>query len=326
MVAQHAKAATWLTGKETTYGTEVASDKDWGLIQSFTPTDKRVQTKVAAAGSREVQEIVAGLVDIDFDLNLFLQHGRPIEALLGTLTHAQTSSDWKHTITAVPTTIPSYSVEYSFNGASDYIFDYLGCKLNQGTISLEKDGILTFNASGKAQTVDDSESSASAAVISTLPTLHFKHTTLSVGVAASEASVGKTQSFNLTFNNTPVMVDAAGSIFHQEHVEGLFEITFDFSIVFENLTEHKRFLGTTSSTTPAVSPTPYSIIFNAHNGVTLGSGRREFYSQLDDFQYDEVGHPLQVGEVVISTFRGSALTYGSNGTFFVDNIADTAFD
>lgn len=326
MVAQHAKAATVLIGLESTYGTEVSCTDDLGLIQSFTPTDKRNHIKVAGAGSRQVQDIVAGISENDFDMTVFLQHGRPLQYLLGTLTHAQTSSDWKHTITAVASTVPSFSMEYSFNGSTDYVFQYAGCKLNQGTISLEKDGILTCNMSGKAKTVDTSASSAAAAVISTLPTLHYKHTTVSVGAAASESSVGKVQGFNINFNNNPVMVDAAGSILHQEQVEGLFEPTFDFTMIFENLVEYQRFLGTTSSQAPVTSPTPYSIIFNAHNGVTLGSGRREFYAQLNDFQYEEVGSPLQVNEVVIQSFKGNAESFGSNGVFFVDNISSTNFD
>jgi hypothetical protein len=326
MAAQHSKAATLLIGKETDYGTEVVFTDDLGLVQSFSPTDKRTHQKIGAAGSREIQEIVAGIIDLDWELSVYLQHGRPLQYLLGDLTHSNTSSDWKHYITSVPNSISSFSMEYSFNGDTDYCFQYAGSKFNQGTIALEKDGILTFNGSGKSKTVDDSDTAAETAIISTLPILHYKHTSVSVGVAASEASVGKIQSFNLTFNNSPIMVDAAGSIFHQEQVEALFEPTFDFTMIFENQTEHKRFLGTLTSTSPQTSPTPFSIIFNSHNGVALGSGRREFYAQLDDYQYEEAGHPLNVGEIVISSFKGSATSYGTNGVYFVDNISSTDFD
>jgi len=325
MSSKHSKIFSWLVGKESTYGTEVASTLDWGLIQSFSPTDKRTHTKIQTTGSREIQEIVAGMVDIDWEVSLYLQHARPIEALLGTLTHAETTSDWKHSITAVPSTVPSYSIEYSLNDSTDLVFDYLGSKLNTGTIALEKEGILTFNGSGKSKTVDTSEASAGAAVIDTLNILHYKHADVLVGVASSEASIGKVQSFNLTFNNTPTMVDTTGSIFHQEQVEGLFEPTGDFTVVFENLTEYQRLLGTTSSTTPQVSPTAFSTIFNLHNSVTLGSGRQEFYAQLDDCQYEEVGNPLNVGEIVISSFKMNAVTYGSNGVFMVDDVSSGNF-
>jgi hypothetical protein len=326
MTSNHSKAATLLIGKESVYGTEVAFTDDLGLLQTFSPTDKRTHTKIGAAGSREIQEIVAGIVDLDSEISVFLQHGRPLQYLLGDLTHTQSTNDWKHAITAVPNSISSFSMEYSFNGDTDYCFQYAGCKFNQGTIALEKDGILTFNGTIKAKTVDDSDVAAETAIISTLPILHYKHSSVSVGVAASEASAGKIQSFNLTFNNNPIMVDAAGSIFHQEQVEGLFEPTFDFTMIFENQVEHKRFLGTSSSTSPQTSPTPYSIIFNSHNGVALGSGRREFYAQLNDYQYEEAGHPLNVGEIVISSFKGNAKSYGTNGVYYVDNISSTNFD
>lgn len=326
MSASHSKVVTWLAGKETDYGTGVGADKDFGLIQSFSPTDKRVHTKIQTAGSREIQEIVAGLVDFDWELNLFYQHARPLQMLLGTLSHAETTGDWKHSITSVASSVPSYTIEYSFNKATDLVFDYFGSKANQETITLEKDGVLSCNISGKSQNADTSEASAGSAVIDDLNVLHYKHADVLVGVAGSESSIGKVQSFNLSFNNTPKMVDSTGTILHQEHVEGLFEPTADFTIVFENLTEYQRFLGTTSSTVPQISPTPFSTIFNLHNGVTLGSGRQEFYAQLDDCQYEEVGNPLNVGEIVISSFRMNAVTLGSNGVFGVDDVSSTNFD
>lgn len=326
MAQWHSKNQTLLVGKESSFGTAVTTDKDLGLIQSFSPTDKRAQEKIYANGSRVTQEIVAGLVEIDWEINLYLQHARPIEYLFGDLTHAETTGDWKHSLTSIPTSVSSFTLEDGFNGSSDNVIEYAGNKLFSGTISLEKDGILTFNATGKAQTVDTSDTTASAAVISTLPVLHYKHTTISVGAASSESSVGKVQSFNLNYNNNTEPQSQAGSIEYAEFVEGNAEWTFDFSILFENLTEYQRFLGTTSSTAPVTSPTPYSVIFNSHNGVTLGSGRREFYAQLNNFQYEEVGTPVNVGEAVLQSFKGNAEDLGTNGIFMVDSISSSNFD
>lgn len=326
MTSIHSKQITLLVGIESTYGTEVQATDDLGLIQSFSPTDKRTHTKIFTTGSRETQEIVAGFVDLDFEISLFLQHGRPLQYLLGTLAHAQTSSDWKHSITAVPTSIPSFSMEYSSNATSDYVFQYAGCKISQGTISLEKEGILTCSLTGKAKTVDTSDTAAETAVVSALPVLHYKQSTLSAGAAGSETSVGAIQGFNLNFNNTPVIANTNTSVLLQDIQESNFEITYDFTMLFENLTEYQRFLGTTSSTSPQTSPTPFSTIFNVHNGINLGSGRREFYAQLSNCQYEEVGTPVNVGEIIVASFKGNAETYGSNGVFFVDNISSTNFD
>ncbi len=175
--------------------------------------------------------------------------------------------------------------------------------------------------SGTAQSVTTS-TTAGAAVISTIKVLHYKELTLSTGTIDSETSVGKLQSFGVTFENTPTAVDAAGTFEVQETIAGDSEITFEFAMMFENLTEYDIFLG---STTPQSQPTAKGLEVNANNGVVLGSGRREFNVQLTGIQYDEVGTPLSVGEVIIQTFKGSATGLGTNKLFVVDTVTSAAF-
>lgn len=322
MVATHAKQHTLLIGKEVTFGTAVTTDKEIGLIQSLSPSDKRSHTKEYTTGSREIQEIVAGLVDLDFDVELHLQNGRVFEYLIGAPTHALTGSDTKHTFDTIDSSLSSFTLEDSFNKSTDIVFNYAGCKIISAVISLDKDGILTFAGTGKCKTVDTSDATASAAIISSLAVLHYKHAAVSTGSAGSETSVGKIQTFSLTFANNTEPIAAAGQIEYQEFVEQNFDITFDFTMIFENKTEYDVFLG---GTTPQTSPATQSIVFNANNGVTLGSGRREFNAQLANMQYEEVAAPVNVGEVVIATFRGNATTLGTDGVFYVDNVTAAAF-
>lgn len=324
MTVAHSKHHTLLVEEETTYGTAVTPDKDLGLIQSFNATPKRNHNKVYATGSREVQEIVSGSFEQSLDGELFLQHGRPLYYLLGSVSHSLTSSDTKHTFT-VGTTIPSLTIEDSFNMTTDIVSLYDGCKFGEATISCEVDQPLKMKWNGLAQSVDTSESSASASVISTLPTLSFKHLSVLTGVAGSETSPGKIQSFNLSYKNDLLRQDAAGEIETQGLTESNCEFTGDFSILFEDVTEYQRFLGTTSSTSPQTTPTPFSTVINAHNGITLGSGRREFYIQLDDCQYEEVDKGVSVGDQVVATFKFNAEGLGTNDCYFVDNIAEASF-
>ena len=317
----HSKNHTFLIGAESTYGTAVTADKDVGLVQSFTPSDKRILDEVYASGSRQVQQLVPGKVEFTHDYEVDLQNGRPFEYLFGGVSHVETTGDWKHTF-SIESTLPSFTIESSFNAAADSVFIYDGCKTGSGTINLDTQGILKGTFSGVSQGVDTSTSSASAAVISDLAVLHYKNSTLSVGTADSEVNVGKLQTFNLVIDNELIAVDQAGSVEICELVASNFSMKFDFTMTFEDMTQYEFFLGGTSA---AVSPTKQSAEFNANNGVTLGSGRREFNIQMDDFLYEEAGTPVSVGDLVIASFKGTATDLGTNGCFYVDNVSNTSF-
>lgn len=323
MASFHSKQNTFLIGKESSasYGTPVSTVKDLGLIQSVTPANKREYTKVRAAGSREIQELVAGKSEIGLDVEVFIQNGRIFELLFGTKDSSnETTGDWKH-IFSIGTTVPSFTAEYSFNAATDAVFKSDGLKFNSGVISIDQGGILKFVGTATGQSVTTS-TTASVAVISTLNVLAYKHLTLATGTIDSEASVGKLQSFSITYDQGNTPVDAAGTFEVQEVVGGDSEFTFEFSMMFENLTQYALFLG---STTPQSQPTATGLEVNANNGIVLGSGRREFNLQLTGVQYEEPGTPLAVGEVIVQTFRGTALGLGTNKCFVVDTVSSTAF-
>ncbi len=321
MTTLHSKDHTFLIGQEVTFGTAVTADKDVGLVQSVTPSDTRELIEVYASGSREIQEIVASKFKASFDYEINMQNGRPLEYLFGTVGHALTGSDTKHTF-SVASTLPSFTTETSYNSGTDAVFKYDGCKMNSAVINLETNGILKMTPSVICQSVTSSASGASAAVVSSLKQLHYKHSTLSTGTAASETSVGNLQTFNLTVENNMVEVDSAGTFEVQELVASSFKMAFDFTMSFEDITEYDIFLG---GSVPTLSPTEKSALFNANNGVTLGSGRREFEIQLDGFLYEEVGTPTSVGEIIVQSFKGTATALGSNGCFYVDNVAEAAF-
>ncbi len=321
MAVFHGKHATLLIGKESIFGTAVSATKDVGLVQNFTPSDKRTIEEVYGAGSRQVQELVAAKSSISWDLDVNFQNGRLLEYVFGSVGHATTSSDTKHTFT-IATTLPSMTIEDSFNSSSDEVFIYDGSKINSATISLGTNEILKLSVSGMSQGSSTATGAASAAVISSLAVLHYKHSTLSTGTADSETSVGKLQTFNLNIENNIEEVDAAGTFVTQEMVEANLKIAFDFTIMFENQTEYDIFQG---GTTPQQSPAKKGVEFNANNGVALGSGRREFSAQFTEFLYEEVGTPVNVGESVVQSFKGIATDIGTNGVFSVDNIAGASW-
>ena len=318
----HSKNHTFLIGKESTYGTAVSATKDVGLVQSPTFSDKKEIERIYGSGSRLPQELVSGLATLDFDFDVTYQNGRLFEYLLGSVSHALTGSDTKHTF-AFAETLPSFTTESSFNLTADQVYLYEGCVLTSGAVSIDTGGVLSTRYSGRAKDVDTAGSSASAAVISTLETLHYKHLTLSTGVAASETDVGLLQSFSFTINNENTEVRDAGQVTNADDLGGNMNMEFEFTIAFKTTAEYERFSGAAASI--SLSPTQFSMLINANNGVSLGSGRREFEAQLDAINYSEVGTAVSIGDKVLQTFRGEATGLGSNGMFTVDNIAEASW-
>lgn len=274
-----------------------------------------------ASGSRQVQELVAAKSEITWDIEVSFQNGRLFEYALGAVGHALTSLDTKHTFT-IANSLPSMTIESSFNTTSDNVFIYDGSKVNSLTVALGTNEVIKLSASGMSQGSSTATGAASAAVISSLAVLHFKHSTLKTGTADSESSVGLLQTFNLNIENNIELVDASGTFTTQEMVEANLRFAFDFAIMFQNQTEYDIFQG---GTTPQQSPTKKGVEFNANNGVSLGSGRREINAQFTDFLYEEVGTPVNVGESVVQTFKGIATDIGTNGIFTVDNIASASW-
>lgn len=322
MTIFHAKQHTLLVAKESIFGTRVQPDKDLGLIQSVTPSDKREYTKVRATGSREIQELCAGKEEYSVDTELLIQNGRIFEFLLGTKdSSTETTGDWKH-IFSIGEEIPSFTLENSFNATVDSVSEYAGVKFDSGQIVLDTNGILKFTGAMIGKDLDISGASAAAAILSALKVLAFKHTTLSTGSAGAEVSVGKLQNFTLGVGNTTGPVDSAGTTQAQELVAGDSELTIEFAMAFEDNTEYQKFLGGTESTP---QPASTSMVINANNGVVLGSGRREFNVQLAGVQYEERGAPVTVGEMVIQTFKGSCLGLGTDKLYVVDNVPESNF-
>jgi len=77
------------------------------------------------------------------------------------------------------------------------------------------------------------------------------------------------------------------------------------------------FLGSTSPNATS-TPTVDSMVFNANNGVTLGSGRRELNLELNGLSYDTSTKRTSIGGYVFLDLTGRATTIAD--TFSVDNI------
>ena len=312
----HSKNAYALIGQESTWGTPVTADRDIGIIQNITATSRNNIIKAFGLSDRNVAKLVTGKFDVGLDGEIQFQHGRLLEYTLGSVGHVETTGDWKHTFTEADET-PSFTLEDGFNGTTDVVLTYAGCKIANTTIALAVDGILTQRFTGIAKTVATG-TSASSGVVSALPVFH----SLTGELKLETVALGKVQSFDVTINNNTEIVFELGNRFGAEAISKNREYDFTFSMAFESLDEYNEFLGQANSPI-TTEVTPVTIEFKASNGTALGSGNREFFIKFTDAKIEEVGVPVRVGENVFADFRGMAKSL--DDCYSVDNIADTSW-
>ena len=211
----------------------------------------------------------------------------------------------------------SITIEDGFNSTTDVVNKYVSHVISSLTVSLDVKGKVTIKTSGSYANMSAVGSSASSAVISTLATFPSFMGTLKRGTEGSESAVGRIQSAEITFENNPTPVNELGSRFMVANPANDFNIRYRFTLAFEDSAQQQIFMGGTAPL--AGTPAAKGLVFNATNGTTLGSGRREIDIQLRGCQDEDWSNPVQVGNVVIQEISGTAKTLYSLKT--TDNIA-----
>lgn len=316
-----------LIGRESAYGTPVAATKDIGLIQQITPADTTVANTNYGLSSVEIQTLDWGKYEPNIKIDFDFQHGRMLEYLTGgTVTHAQqgASADWKHTY-ALADTLSFFTAEISHDLTTDAASRYTSCKALNGSISMDVNGILRMSVDIAPKTVI-TNTTATAAVLSTLSTFKAHQATLKTGVISSEATLADVQRFEFSINNVnsgdPKLFQLGSRL--PSFVDALQRImTFRFTVAYADLTEYKRFLGgsaasATAPTDDGTAPTLCGLVFNAHNNVAAQSGRREITIDLSNVLYTNVSRPIPVGSWVLAEIEGVAQTADEIST--MDNI------
>jgi len=298
-----------LIGKETTWGTPVTADKDCGLlITSVTPGFEREIVSTQGLSSIEVQKITSGTVGSKLSLTGSLQHARLFDYILGEASHALTGSDTKHTFT-IDNAPVSMTGETGINASTDIVskLDGLLCESAEVNVGLNKDLTISSNWLGAGLT---NSASASSSVISTLPVFPQALCNVEVnGVAATEV-----QSATISINKVINRVAGTGSVDYQQGHATSIKFSFSATLGFSDKTYHDLLMG---GTTPDGTPTAFDFEILCDNGVTLGSGRREFVLGLQNCMgsWDQA---MEVEGIIFVEISGE-------GTFkecySVDNIA-----
>lgn len=297
----------FLIGKESTYGTAVTQDKDIGIITDVQDNLSRELIPVPSVGTTTEQSIETGAETHGHNITLQYQHGRIIEYFAGGVAHAETTGDWKHTFT-VNNTTNYFSSQSGESASSDTGIELVSNAVESIDVNIELNGLLTMNIVTKAKSVVDDSSNIGTHAISALPV--FPHALVAISINGSSAS--EVQNFSIKMNATLGRSDGVGSTTPQQMHQ--VSKTFEFSgkLGFAN-SDYQNIM---------VNDTEHAIIFNATNGITLGSGLRQFYCSLQGCHFDKFDKITTVGNLTFVDISGKGLI---NELYSVDNISSSSW-
>lgn len=323
MVNYGSHQAYLLAGVESSYNTPVSTTKDLGITSGVSVTANNNPIEVRSIGNREPDDIVAGNFDANISIDGTLNSGAIFELFFGQSTDAATSTDYKHTFIdddgseVLKDTVTSFTLSENYNSTSDVTHTWGGCVVNTLDVNIAVNEVVTISSEILAADEDTGTSAGTQVTTTTVP-FSFAQCNLSVGAQASEVILSQVKSFNISFNNNIDLADirGIGSRLSLNAVPKNFEMTGEFTVTMTDKTLSERFLGSSAASTS--TPTDSGLIFQATNGVVLGSGRTEFYVRLYGVQFESVNRV--VGENIVEetfTFRGTTL----KDCFVVDSVS-----
>lgn len=142
-------------GKETTFGQKASSPNNWiGIVQSFSPEESNNMETQYGLGSRNFLQSKIGSKTYGGSVEYLVQNIDMLEGVLGAM--SDNGTDTK-TFTEA-NDLPSYTFSSGFLGATDFVRDYVGCKIDTFTISAEKEEALTAELEFVAKDMQDGTS------------------------------------------------------------------------------------------------------------------------------------------------------------------------
>lgn len=313
---------TVLIAKETTYADSTAATKDFGLVQNLTINPDSAIPEEMGAGQAAGIAVKGNVVNVKGSLEFELQHGRALEYALfgGTTTHVQSgvSADWTHTY-AFGNSLPSFAAEVSWTDPAVKTY-YSGMLFSTSTIACTVNGILKMRGDILGQGVLDTGTATTAVVNTNAPMGGFES---SLTIASSPVSY--VQSWEVTVNRNSKAIFGMGNRKPKWAASQLANVTWKATIGLENATQIGRLLGTAGTSITAVEPASFTNIFAATNGVTIGSGRREFSLTMAGCQVKDFSVNLTKGDFTLYDISGSGTINTASCCYFVDQLTDVTW-
>lgn len=279
-----------LISKQTDFETAATPTKHVGLVV----------TSANAGGSAEVQEsqgigaletthVSDGLVTTNLSLEGEFQNGRLLELVLGGVTHAQHAStdDWTHTYSIEDSDYATVQIAYNLPTA--FAENITGLTVNSATISTSLNERVTLNVDFQGRTRVPGATVQTAAK-STLPVFSQEDVTITM----NSQTPSEIQDFEITFSKNPQSVGGLGSNIPQQIHATELKVAFSGTLGFTDEEYHELF----------TDRTMHEIVFDAHNGVALGSGRRQLYIKLEKCLLTEQSVAVSVGGINFVNLSG----------------------
>lgn len=297
-----------LIGKQTDFTTAATTDKDAGLIlTSITPSVSAEVQESQGIGDLETLKVTDGVATPALSVEGEFQHGRLLEYVFGSVSHAETTGDWKHTFSVASET-PYMTAEIGHSlTAADTVIDIDGLAVNSATIRSALNEKVTLSVEFQGRTAS---TGASASSISQSTLQVFPHDLVSVTIDGNTPA--EVQDVEISITKTLASSGGLGSLSPQQLHPGEFKVSFTATLGFSAKTYHDLMVDRTS----------HAFVFDADNGTTLGSGQRQLYVSLQDCLLTEMSNAVQVGSLVFVTISGTGRL---NTAHSVDNIADTSW-
>lgn len=313
---------TILFKRETTYGSRVAATKDIGLVQTCTINPDSNIAESQGVGQAVSIYTKPNIVNVKGSIEFEWQHGRPLEWAIygGTTTHVQSgaSGDWTHTL-VWSNSLPSLSGEVSFTDP-DVETDYTSLQFGSSTISCTVDGILKMRGDFVGQAISDTTVATAAVVNAGAPLGGFEGS-LSLG----GSTVDYVQSWEVTINRNTKTIFGMGDRMNKWGASNLANVSWKATIGLENVTQIGRLLSTAGTSISTTEPASFAAIFQADNGISLGSGRRELSMAMAGCQIKSFSVNLTKGDFTLYDISGSGTIKTAASCTCVDQIVDTSW-
>lgn len=223
--------------KETTWGTAVTPDTDIGLLDATgSINEPQNVTENYGTGTRLNQQLTYGKYGVSGSLSGKIQNGALIAYAIGADSPSGTGPT-THTISQYDnTSLNSFTLSQNMI-SNDKGFKAAGCKINDFSLTLETDGILsgTFNWIGKdVTTISSTVGTRSVYSNTVLPSY--------TGAISWNSSEIECKTFNLNYNNNLGDDEySVGDRRRQAITQGAVSINGNMGVIFSGLTEYGDF-------------------------------------------------------------------------------------
>lgn len=305
--------------EDSAYGTAAGTrNSSFGYVDDISSTSKNSLIKQRAIGSRNAQKLIAGKYEGEVTITGTLGNGHWLAAFFGSSSSTPGTPD-VHTFTE-SNTLPSITIEDGTDlGTTDSIRLYLGCVLNEVTLTVSEGEPVRFRAMFFYKTETEGTSLDGSPAADSIEPMNFSQGTVDL---PNSSTLTRVPRIEIKMTNGNIRQYAIGSRFLSRVVPGARSYDFTLEKTFENASDLlEKFYG--GGTAPVAIPAETAtLVLNITNGEA-GDDERHVAVTLTGVKLDNYPATRKPGEVQIERVTGTAR---SGGAVVDDNLPSTIFD